>query len=145
MSGPNPSVANSFEEITMAKRTYFPDRGDLVHVDFSPSAGHEQAGGHYGLVLSTASFAKVTGQALICPITSNVRGWSLEVFVPKGLLPPKKGVDVDSVVLTYQVKSLDFRERGVAHVSHAPDDILDEALEKVRAILDSDDVTEEFN
>lgn len=128
----------------MAIRTYFPERGDFVHLDFSPSAGHEQAGGHYGLVLSTASFSKATGHALVCPITSNIRGWPLEVLVPKGLLPPKKGEAVDSVVLSYQVKSLDYRERSIAYVCRAPDDILDEALEKVRAILDSDDVTEEF-
>lgn len=128
----------------MSKRTYFPERGDFVYINFSPSAGHEQAGGHYGLVLSTASFSKVTGQAMICPITSHIRGWTLEVIVPKGLLPPKAGEPVDSVILTYQVKSLDFRERDVAFVTRAPDDILDEALEKVRAILDSDDVTVDY-
>ena len=129
----------------MSKRTYFPDRGDFVHVNFSPSAGHEQAGGHYGLALSTASFSRVTGQALICPITSHLRGWTLEVLVPKGILPPKTGELVDSAILTYQVKSLDFRERGVSFVTRAPDDILDETLEKVRAILDFDDVTAEYS
>ena len=129
----------------MARHTYFPDRGDFIHIDFSPSAGHEEAGGHYGLVLSTASFSKATGHALICPITSRIRGWPLEVIVRKGLLPLKQGAAVDSVVLTYQMKSLDFRERGVAYISKAPDDVLDETLEKIRAILDSDDVIEEFD
>lgn len=128
----------------MAKRTYFPDRGDFIHINFSPSAGHEEAGGHYGLVLSTASFSKVTGHALICPITSRIRGWALEVIVPGGLLPPKRGEVVDSAILTYQMKSLDYRERDVSFVGRAPDDLLDETLEKVRAILDSDDVIGEF-
>ncbi|MGN6366812.1 MAG: type II toxin-antitoxin system PemK/MazF family toxin [Phycisphaerae bacterium] len=128
----------------MSKRTYFPERGDFVHLQFSPSAGYELAGGHYGLVLSTASFAKVTGQAFVCPITSKIRGWPLEVRVPKGILPPKEGVAVESVILSYQMKSLDFRERGMAFVAKASDDVLDETLEKVRAILDSDDVIEEM-
>ena len=94
----------------MSKRTYFPDRGDFVHVNFSPSAGHEQAGGHYGLVLSTASFAKVTGQAFICPITSRIRGWPLEVLVPKGLLPPKQGQQAAS---QDEVTEMIARKRGL--------------------------------
>ena len=128
----------------MARHTYFPDRGDFVHVNFSPAAGHEQAGFRYGLVLSTASFAKATGIALICPITATIRNWGLEVSIPAGILPPKEGKPVESVVLTHQIKSLDFRERSLAFISRASDDILDETLDKVRAILDSDDVMDEF-
>lgn len=128
----------------MARHTYFPDRGDLVHVDFSSAAGHEQAGLRYGLVLSTVPFAKATGIALICPITATIRNVPLEVLVPAGILPPKQGKAVESVVLSYQIKALDFRERGIEFVARAPDDILDETLARVRAILDSDDVMGEF-
>jgi mRNA-degrading endonuclease toxin of MazEF toxin-antitoxin module len=65
--------------------------------------------------------------------------------VPKGLLPPKRGKDVDSVVLTDQVKSIDFRDRECEFIATAPDGILDEALAKVRAIVDSDDVVGELS
>ena len=30
----------------MSHRTYVPRRGDLIHMNFSPSAGHEMAGRH---------------------------------------------------------------------------------------------------
>ena len=129
----------------MARQTYFPDRGHFVHLNFSPSAPHEMADRHYGLVLSTSSFAKKTGFALICPVTSNVKSWPFDVFVPRGILPPKRGRDVDSVVLTDQFKSVDFRDRECEFVVEAPDAILDEALAKVRAIIDSDDVVEELS
>lgn len=129
----------------MARHTYFPDRGDFVHLNFSPAAEHELADPHYGLVLSTSSFARKTGFALICPITSNTRPWPFDVLVPRGHLPPKAGREIDSVVMTDQVKSVDFRDRGCEFVAKAPDDILDEALAKVRAILDSDDVVEELS
>ena len=46
--------------------------------------------------------------------------------------------------MTDQVKSIDFRDRECAFVAKAPDEILDEALAKVRAILDSDDVVDEI-
>ena len=51
----------------------------------------------------------------------------------------KGGADVESVILTDQAKSLDYRDRGITFVGVAPEDILDEALAKVRAIIDSDD------
>jgi len=129
----------------MAKRTYFPDRGHFVHLNFSPAAQHELADRHYGLVLSTASFSRKTGFALICPITSNTGPWPFDVPVPAGILPPKAGREVPSVVMTDQVKSVDFRDRDCEFVTRAPDDILDEALARVRAILDSDDVVDELS
>jgi mRNA interferase MazF len=129
----------------MARQTYFPDRGHFVHLNFSPSAAHEMADRHYALVLSTASFARKTGFALVCPITSNTSPWPFNVSVPKGLLPPKRGKDVESVVLTDQVKSIDFRDRECEFIVAAPDDILDDALAKVRAIVDSDDVVGELS
>lgn len=100
---------------------------------------------HYGLVLSTSSFARKTGFALVCPITSNTKPWPFDVRVPSGILPPKRGREIDSVVLTDQVKSVDFRDRECEFIADAPDDILDEALAKVRAILDSDDVVDELS
>lgn len=128
----------------MARQTYFPDRGDMVHLNFSPSSAHEIAQRHYGLVLSTASFAKATGFMVVCPITSNTKPWPFDVRISRGILPPKAGKDVDSVVMTDQVKSVDFRDRECAFVAKAPQEILDEALGKVRAILDSDDVVQEL-
>lgn len=128
----------------MAKRTYFPDRGDFVHLNFSPSAMHEMAERHYGLVISTASFARKTGFAFVCPITSNTKPWPFDVLVPRGILPPKRGQEVASAILTDQMKSVDFRDRECEFVARAPEEILDEALAKVRAIIDSDDVLGEL-
>jgi len=133
-------------ETTVAKQTYFPDRSHFVHLNSSPSAQHEMADRHYGLVLSTVSFARKTGFALICPITSNTKLWPFDVRVPAGILPPKRGQAIDSVILTDQVKSVDFRGRECEceFVIEAPDELLDEALAKVRAIIDSDDVVEKL-
>ena len=111
----------------MARRTYFPERGDIVHMNFSPSAGHEMADRHYALALSTSSFSRITGFALVCPITSSTRRWPFYVLIPKGIVPPKQGVPVDSHIATDQVKSADCRDREMEFVCKAPDDVLDEA------------------
>ena len=128
----------------MARRMYYPDRGDFVHMNFSPSAGHEMADRHYALVLSAAGFAQATGFALVCPITSTLRAWPFYVRVPKGVLPAKQGVAVESNIAADQVKSVDCREREMEFVCKAPEEILDEVLARVRAIVDSDDVMGEM-
>jgi mRNA interferase MazF len=127
----------------MARQTYFPDRGDFVHLDFSPAAEHELALRHYAIVLSTRQFSRATGFAVVCPITSNTSPWPFDVPVPAGLLPPKAGKAVDSVIMTDQVKSVDFRDRACAFVAKAPASTLAETAARVRAIIDVDVEAEE--
>lgn len=82
------------------------DRGDLVWINFNPQAGHEQAGRRSALVLSPAAFIQTTGFVSVCPITHTVRGWEVEVSLPNGLA-------FDGVVLTDQIKNLDWRARRI--------------------------------
>src|ERR1043166_7766739 len=101
----------------MARLTYMPKRGDLVHVNLAPSAGRELTGPHYALVLSSRLYSKATGTALCVPITSRIRGGPFEVLLPRGALPPKAAIgEVDSVILSDALRQLDFRERSMAHV-----------------------------
>jgi len=48
---------------------YVPARGDLVWLQFSPQAGHEQAGHRPALVLSPVEYNRKVGLALFCPVT----------------------------------------------------------------------------
>jgi mRNA interferase MazF len=123
----------------MTFRTYHPRRGDLVHVNFSPSAGHEMTGRHYGLVLSPLSYSRKSGMALICAITSRVRGGPFEVRVPAGLLPDKAGVGaVSSVIVADSIRQVDYREREVAFVGVASTEVVEEVLDKLLAVLEDD-------
>ena len=65
------------------KRGYVPDRGDAVWITLDPQAGHEQAGRRPALVLSPAAYNGRVSLALLCPITSQVKGYPFEVAVPK--------------------------------------------------------------
>lgn len=121
----------------MSYATYFPKRGDLVHMNFSPSSGHEMAGKHYALVLSAAGYSRRFGMAIVCVITSRVRRYPFEVFVPAGLLPEKKGVgEVTSIVVADCVRQVDFREREMAYVADAPRELVEEVLDKLLAVLE---------
>jgi mRNA interferase MazF len=121
----------------MSYRTFVPKRGDLIHMNFSPSAGHEMAERHYALVLSPESYNRKSRMAVVCAITSRVRGWPFEVTLPAGLLPEKKGVGaVTSVVVADAVRQVDYPERETQFVAEAPRAVVEEVLDKLLAVLD---------
>lgn len=104
------------------------DRGDLVWINFNPQAGHEQAGRRSAIVLSPKSFNDTTGFVSVCPITHTIRGWGFEVPLPDGLV-------FDGVILTDQIKNLDWRARRIDIVDKAPYEVVDECLDKIHTFL----------
>ena len=121
----------------MARLSYAPDRGDLVHVDLSPSAGRELTGPHYALVLSAKTYNRATGLAICIAVTSRIRGGPFEISLPRGHLPPKAGVgEVDSVILSDALRQLDYRERSMTFVSKCPDAILNEVTLRSLSLID---------
>lgn len=124
----------------MSKQTYHPERGDVVHLNLSPSAGHELTGPHFGLVVSTLRFAKATGFAIIAPGTTKfhaeqrLAGQQLMVK-----LPPMHELPHEGWLYPHQVKSLDYRDRGITFVAKLDDDdFLIDVMERIRAFIDPD-------
>ena len=111
--------------------SYVPERGDLVWIDFNPQAGHEQAGRRPALVVSPAAYNGRVGLALLCPITSQVKGYPFEVSLPEGLR-------VRGVVLADQVKNLDWRARKVDFLDRAPASAVTEVLRKLGTLIHPD-------
>lgn len=107
---------------------YAPERGDLVWLTFNPQVGHEQAGRRPALVLSPKAYNRKALLALVCPITSQVKGYPFEVALPQGL-------PVSGVVLADQVRSLDWSARRAELICPVPAETIAEALAKVRALL----------
>ncbi len=112
----------------MTARRYVPDRGDVVWLDFTPQAGHEQRGQRPALVLSPAAYNGRVGLAICCPITSQVKGYPFEVLVPDGL-------KVNGVVLADQVKNLDWQVRRAKLLCRAPASVVEEVLGKLLVLL----------
>jgi mRNA interferase MazF len=108
--------------------TFVPERGDAVWITLDPQAGHEQAGRRPALVLSPAYYNGRAGLALMCPITSQVKGYPFEVTLPQG-------IPVAGVVLADQVKSLDWRARKAARICALPDEIVLAVSRKVGKLL----------
>lgn len=109
-------------------RTYVPERGDVVWLEFDQTSGHEQGGRRPGVVLSPRSYNKRVGLALVCPITSRVKGYPFEVVLPSGLA-------VEGAVLADQPRSMDWQARSAARVCPLPQYVIDEVIAKLDALL----------
>jgi mRNA interferase MazF len=105
-----------------------PDRGDVVWISLNPQAGHEQAGRRPALVVSPASYNGKVGLAVLCPITSQVKGYPFEVLIPSGL-------KVAGAVLSDQVKNLDWRARPAQFLCRLPKRTVVEVLQKLGTLI----------
>jgi mRNA interferase MazF len=80
------------------------------------------------LVLSPASYNRLSGLMLCCPMTSQKKGYPFEVAMVDA--PDRR-----SVVLADQVKSLDWKVRKAVKKRTAPGDVVAETLSKLHALL----------
>ncbi len=103
-----------------------PDAGDIVWLQFSPQAGHEQGGHRPALVLSPAAYNGKTGLMLCCPMTTQVKGYPFEV--------PVAGKPA-AVVLADQVKSLDWVARRAQRKGKVTAAELSEVRAKLAALV----------
>ena len=109
-------------------RTYIPNVGDLIWLSFDPQAGREQAGRRPALVLSPAAYNEKTDLALVCPVSSRVKGYPFEVALPEGLA-------ISGVVLSDHLKSLDWKQRKAEFVARVPAEVVSEVLARLGPLL----------
>jgi mRNA interferase MazF len=107
---------------------YVPQRGDVVWITLKPQAGHEQAGRRPAVILSPQAYNAKVGLALLCPITSQVKGYPFEVAIPAGL-------PVAGVILSDHIKSLDWRTRKAEWVCFLPPRTIAEVQAKLLTLV----------
>jgi mRNA-degrading endonuclease toxin of MazEF toxin-antitoxin module len=107
---------------------YVPLLGDVVHLNWSPTVGHEMAGPHYGLVVSAYLFNHATGTAVVAPITS--QGGKVSGFE----LPLRAG-RVSGVAVLSSLRALDYQGRDVQYAAQADAALVTEANRRIRMIF----------
>jgi mRNA interferase MazF len=107
---------------------YIPDTGDIVWITFNPQAGHEQAGRRPALVLSPESYNRKVNLAILCPITSQIKGYPFEVLIPDEL-------QISGAILSDQIKSLDWKARQAKFIYKISQAEMDEVMQKLYTIL----------
>ena len=105
---------------------FVPDAGDVVWLNFTPEAGHEQAGHRPALVLSPAAYNDKTDLMICCPMTTQIKNYPFEVLIAGA--PP-------SAVLADQMKSLDWRSRKATKKGAVTADELADVRAKILALI----------
>ena len=99
-----------------------------MHLDFTPNAGHEQGGRHFGLVLSDSEYNRKSGLAFVAPITTKEKGYPFEVVIPSGLR-------CYGVVLVDHARSIDWRARNLTVEGSAPEELIEEVVARLAALI----------
>ena len=105
-------------------KSYVPNRGDIIKLSFSPQIGREQAGYRPALVVSLQAYNRISHFVLACPITNTIKGWRFEVILAESM-------KTSGVVLSDQIRVLDWQARYAKFVEKADASVIDEVLAKI--------------
>lgn len=114
-------------------RRQVPDRGEIYHLDLRPSAGREQTGRHYGLVLTKRDY-NLTHLPYIAPITTvgNASRTGGTYVSLSGA-----GTSITGIIQLDQVKAVDLASRnGTATNESVPAELMDDVLARLAAIFE---------
>jgi mRNA interferase MazF len=70
----------------------------------------------------------MTFLSICCPITNHIKGYPFEVTVPQNL-------KTSGVVLSDQLKFLDWKIRGATFIEKLPDDVIQDILAKINTLV----------
>jgi mRNA interferase MazF len=111
----------------MVSKKYIPERGDIVWLNFNPQTGHEQKGKRPAIVISPREYNEKVDLGLFCPITSKEKNYPFEVKI--------KGGKIDGVVLSDQIKSLDWTKRNIEYITRVTDEEINEIITKLNVLI----------
>lgn len=106
-----------------------PEPGDVIWLSLDSHQGHEQAGRRPALVLSPAEYNDKTSLAIVCSITNQSKGNPFEVPIPGNQY-------VAGVVLSDQVKSLDWRARSATRKGRVSSGVIEQVRENIGKLLE---------
>ncbi|MGA1847632.1 type II toxin-antitoxin system PemK/MazF family toxin [Deferribacter abyssi] len=110
----------------MVKR-YVPEKGDIVHLDFNPTLGHEQKGKRYAVVISHSYFNLKTGMSFVIPITSKIKNYPTHIIIEEG--------KINGVAMVDQMRSIDYKARNAQFVQKLSDSKMEEILDIIESIV----------
>ncbi len=106
---------------------YIPERGDIIWLNFNPQSGREQMGRRPALVISPKSYNRKVGLVLVCPITSQVKGYPFEVELTD--------MTTKGVIISDQIKSLDWRIRNAEFIEKLKLEKVAEVISKFSTLI----------
>ncbi|ELY9431091.1 type II toxin-antitoxin system PemK/MazF family toxin [Salmonella enterica] len=108
------------------------DRGEIWLVSLDPIAGHEQSGKRPVLIVSKASFNKLTRLPVVVPVTS---GGSFARTAGFAVSLDGAGTRTTGVIRCDQPRTIDMGARNGKRLERLPDAVVNEVLARLEAIL----------
>jgi len=109
------------------------DRRDVVSVPLDPAMGHEQKGTRPALVLTSKDFNHL-GDVLVAPIT---QGGDFSRYAGFAVSLTGSGCKTQGVALVNKIRMLDLAARKARKIERVPQVVLEDALERLTALLES--------
>jgi len=109
------------------------NRGDVVSVPLDPAMGHEQKGTRPALVLTSKEFNRL-GDVLVAPIT---QGGDFSRYAGFAVRLTGSGCKTQGVALVNKIRMLDLAARKARKIERVPQEVLDDALGRLTALLES--------
>ncbi len=116
----------------MPKKSWIPERGEIIWINYNPQSGREMRDMHPMLVLSPKKFNDRTGIVIGLPMTTaeynDTNPFAVKFQGPKG---------IKSYVLAHQPKSFDWRQRNakIHPWKHAPKEVFTNACLLLNQII----------
>ena len=105
-------------------------QGDIIWLNFSPQAGHEQSGRRPALVVSNNSFTQITQKAaMVCPITNTNKNFPFHVTL-------NDKTQTTGVILCDQAKIVDIQTRNFEFIEKAPKEIVLEVIDVINGFIE---------
>ena len=114
----------------MSKRTYHPDRGDLIEMDFYPAAGREIAKRRPAIVLSPVAYNRRSGLCIAVPTSTDLTPGPFWIPLPAGYHSQP------SLILCDYVKSFDYRVRAASRIASITEAEVQQIVSTLLDLLD---------
>ena len=103
-------------------------QGDIIKLNLSPTAGHEQRGYRPVLVVSNATHSRVSNMILVCPITNTDRNIPVHVRL--------EGLKTTGFVMCDQIRAVDVQAREYTMIETVDAETLWEVCDIVQGSFD---------
>ncbi len=105
-----------------------PCRGDIIRLSLNPRTGSEQAGYRPAFIISPLLYNRISKLVLLCPITSQEKGWPFEVKLPDSM-------QIQGVVLVDQIRAVDCQARKAKFVEKASIETIHEVIARLETLV----------
>lgn len=104
-------------------------QGDIIHMNFSPQAGHEQNGKRPALVVSCNTLNEHSTMVMVCPITNTDKNHPFHIRL-------NSSTKTTGVILVEQVRMLDIKSREASYIECAPTNLVEDVIEMIKDFIE---------